>query len=150
MNNIYSTPIIIVDRDLEFIDEIKQLLIPKGFQNILISKPNIVSALIKKEPIPYLIIMEYQFDDIDGSKLIESIKSSCREASVIVVSKTKNIIDGFNCLKKGATFFFRKDEIRSSPEILLKSVRTSLEFNNKNTLLKKQIDTMYESAIMCL
>lgn len=150
MNDIYSTPIIIVDQDLGFVNELKSLLMSDGFKNILISEPQFVSNLITNKTISYLIIMECNFSGLNNIELLEMIKSNCKNANVIVVSSSKKIVDGFNCLKNGAVSFFRKEEVKQFPGMLLNSIKMSLESNSKQYLLKRQIDDIYKTTMISL
>lgn len=148
MNNIHDTLIIIIDKDLNFINNIKNILFNDGFKNIVISNPkSLFKLMYTNKSVPCLIIMEDRCNGFDNSELLSKIKTLENNSSVIITTKS-NIINSFKLLiESTAVSILNKNDITQSPKILLESVITWLNIKYRKILINKKLDSYINKYI---
>lgn len=79
-----SKKIMIVDDDREFLEELQEMLISKGYYTIAINDNTTVLDMAKKET-PDLILLDLKMDGMNGFQLADTLKRMKQTAHIPII-----------------------------------------------------------------
>lgn len=108
LKSIYNSLILVIDEDEEFLNKLCSILHKAGFYKVKKATTYSEAINICNLYNPFLIIMEYSFQNISGKELIQKVKKYCTK--IIVLSGSEKLADSFKSLEYGALSFIHKKD----------------------------------------
>lgn len=102
-------PIVIVDDDRHFASLVEYELEMNGYSNVRVcTEPQQFLNSLNEEP--YLVILDFQFDDTTGLDVLREIKTFNPNIHVIMLSGQEHIANAVSTLKYGAFDYVEKNQ----------------------------------------
>ncbi|MCB9195830.1 MAG: sigma-54-dependent Fis family transcriptional regulator [Flavobacteriales bacterium] len=93
---------------------------------------------------PDIVTIDYRLPDATGEELLEQIKSSNQDISVVIVSEQNEIEVAVNLLKNGAyDYIVKSNEIRERLLNTIQHIRSNKRLINEVKHLKKEVQEKY-------
>jgi DNA-binding NtrC family response regulator len=148
--------IIVVDDDRDYLEILSRYLMDSGYQNIHMEEnPEKAAWLFEQGEVFDIAIVDMTMPEMNGTALLEIIKSSSPETECIMVTAVNEARVAVNCLKTGAYDYLvkpiSKDELNLTIRRALERKRLLdiLEFENKPSLPGLIHEGPFKNIITC-
>jgi DNA-binding NtrC family response regulator len=148
--------IIVVDDDRDYLEILSRHLMDSGYQNIHMEEnPEKAAWLFEQGEVFDIAIVDMTMPEMDGTALLEIIKSISPETECIMVTAVNEARVAVNCLKTGAYDYLvkpiSKDELNLTIRRALERKRLLdiLEFENKPSLPGLIHEGPFKNIITC-
>lgn len=92
-----------------------------------------------------VVTLDYRLPDMNGSEVLQKIKTARPETEVVVVSEQDNISTAVDLLKQGAyDYIVKGTDIRDRLLSTINNIRNSLKLRTRISVLEKEVQKKYD------